>query len=132
MAALREARRVLRSGGDVYVAEPLAQGDYFALTSLVEDELEARQAAQAALDQAHAVGLRRIASVDYDVRLCLPDLATFRARTVSANPDRAAVFAAREASLAEAFRRLGEAGAHPGERCFVVPMRADLLAAIGT
>ncbi|HEY6397986.1 MAG TPA: class I SAM-dependent methyltransferase, partial [Solirubrobacteraceae bacterium] len=38
--ALCEARRVLRPGGAVYVAEPLAQGDYFALSSLVEDELE--------------------------------------------------------------------------------------------
>jgi ubiquinone/menaquinone biosynthesis C-methylase UbiE len=35
--ALAEARRVLRPGGLVYVAEPLPQGSFFELTSLVED-----------------------------------------------------------------------------------------------
>ena len=33
-AALREARRVLRSDGAVYVAEPLPEGDFFELTAL--------------------------------------------------------------------------------------------------
>jgi 2-polyprenyl-3-methyl-5-hydroxy-6-metoxy-1,4-benzoquinol methylase len=48
-AALAEAWRVLAPGGAVYVAEPLAEGDDFALTSMVEDALEVRHAAQAAL-----------------------------------------------------------------------------------
>ena len=47
--ALAEARRVLRPGGIVYVSEPLAEGDYFELVSLVEDEDEVRAAAQQAL-----------------------------------------------------------------------------------
>src|SRR5689334_1676154 len=37
MAALREVRRVLRPGALLYIAEPLAEGSYFVLTSLVED-----------------------------------------------------------------------------------------------
>jgi ubiquinone/menaquinone biosynthesis C-methylase UbiE len=126
-AALREARRVLRPGGAVYVAEPLAEGDFFALTSLVEDELEVRRAAQAALADAAAAGLTRAQSVDYDVRLCLPDVAAYRARTVSVDPERAAVFDARRAEIAAAFARLGEPGERPGERCFTQPMRADVL-----
>ena len=52
--ALREAGRVLRRDGLVYVAEPLAEGDYFELVSLVDDEREAREAAQAALREARA------------------------------------------------------------------------------
>ena len=69
--ALREARRVLRPGGAIYVAEPLAQGEYFALTSMVEDELGVRQAAQEALANAAQAGLERVTTVDYDVRIRL-------------------------------------------------------------
>jgi SAM-dependent methyltransferase len=124
---LREARRVLRSGGAVYVAEPLAQGDFFALTSLVEDELEVRRAAQAALADAQRVGLERAVTVDYDVTICLADVEAFRARTVSVDPERGPVFDARRAAIAAAFARLGTPGQRPGERCFVAPMRADVL-----
>jgi hypothetical protein len=124
---LREARRVLRPDGAVYVAEPLAEGDFFALTSLVEDELEVRRAAQAALADAGRLGLERAASVDYDVTICLPDVAALRARTVSVDPERAPVFDARRDEIAAAFARLGTPGERPGERCFAAPMRADVL-----
>jgi hypothetical protein len=125
--ALREARRVVRADGIVYVAEPLTQGDYFELTRLVEDELEVRTAAQDALDRALDAGLERALTLEYDVRLCLADLAALRARLVSVDPARAELFDAREADLAGAFIRLGEAGERPGERCFLQPMRADVL-----
>lgn len=129
--ALREARRVLREDGLVYVAEPLAEGDFFALTRLVEDEVDVRAAAQAALDRASDAGLSRASTFDYDVRVCLADLAALRARLVSVDPARAEPFDAREAELAGAFARLGEAGERPGERCFRQPMRADVLRAAG-
>jgi SAM-dependent methyltransferase len=125
--ALREARRVLRPDGIVYVAEPLAEGDYFELTRLVEDELDVRAAAQAVLDRASDAELERACTFDYDVRLCLADLPALRARLVSVDPARAKCFDAREAELADAFARLGEAGERPGERCFRQPMRADVL-----
>jgi SAM-dependent methyltransferase len=125
--ALREARRVLRPDGVLYVAEPLADGDYFALTRVIDDEREVREAVQNALAGAGLAGLERVRTVEYDVRVCLTDLAAFRSRTVSVDPDRAAIFDARHAELAEAFERLGEPGERPGERCFVQPMRADVL-----
>ena len=65
--ALREAGRVLRRDGLVYVAEPLAEGDYFELVSLVDDEREAREAAQAALREAGRAGLEHVTAVEYDV-----------------------------------------------------------------
>jgi SAM-dependent methyltransferase len=125
--ALHEARRVLRGNGVVYVAEPLTEGDYFELTSLFEDELEVRGAAQRALGQAELAGLARATTVEYDLRVCIADLAALRARAVSVDPARAEPFDERRAELAEAFSRLGEPGERPGERCFLQPMRVDVL-----
>lgn len=125
--ALREARRVLRAEGAVYVAEPLPEGDFFALTSIIENELEVRQAAQGALAEAALAGLERVSTIDYDVRICLAGLAALRARMVSVDPERAETFDAHQAELAQAFADLGDAGEQPGERCFLQPMRADVL-----
>jgi SAM-dependent methyltransferase len=125
--ALGEARRVIRPDGIVYVVEPLAEGHYFELVSLVEDELEARSAAQRALALATRAALHRERTVEYDVSMRIADLDTLRARIVSVDPERAERFEARRAELAEAFERLGEAGEAPGERRFLQPMRADVL-----
>ncbi|MGH2891355.1 MAG: class I SAM-dependent methyltransferase, partial [Solirubrobacteraceae bacterium] len=128
MGALAESRRVLRAGGAVYVAEPLAQGDYFELTSLVDDERAVRRAAQEALERADEAGLSRRETVDYDVRIEIAGMDVLRARNVSVDPTRADVFEARREEIERAFQRLGEPGATPGARAFTQPMRADLLA----
>lgn len=125
--ALREAARVLREGGAVYVAEPLAEGEYFELVSMIEDELEVRRAAQRALGDADQAGLTRETTLDYEIEIELADLAAVRARTVAVDPARARVFEAREAQIADAFERLGEPTGRGRERRFIVPMRADVL-----
>jgi SAM-dependent methyltransferase len=125
--ALREARRVLRPGGAVYVVEPLTEGDYFALTTLIEDELDVREAVQATLAASRALGLDRVTTVDYDVEMRIAGVDAYRDRTVSVDPARAAVFDARRDEIAATFARLGQAGERPGERVFVQPMRADVL-----
>jgi SAM-dependent methyltransferase len=126
-AALREASRVVRSGGVVYVVEPLAEGDYFELISMVEDELEVREAATRALRDAANAGLDRATTVEYDVALTVASLAALRARAVSVDPERAVMFDAREDELGAALARLGEPSGADGERRFLLPMRADLL-----
>jgi hypothetical protein len=130
--ALREARRVLRADGLVYVAEPLPEGSYFALTSLVEDEVEVRAAAQRAVAESSLAGLERAATVEYEVRARLAGTSAFRERTVAVDPSRAEVFARRQDEIAAAFRRLGEPGDGPGERWFAQPMRADVLRPVST
>jgi len=126
-AALAEARRVTRPGGAVYVAEPLAEGDFFELTRVVDDETGVRAAAQAALAAASRAGLHRATTVDYDVPLSLTGMPALRARILAADPDRASRFDERSAELAAAFERLGEPGQRAGERRFLQPMRADVL-----
>jgi len=111
----------------VYVAEPLAAGDFFELTRLVEDEVEVRAAAQAALAEASRAGLERATTVDYDVPILLDGMSALRARVLAADPGRASRFDERSAELASAFQRLGEPGERAGERRFLQPMRADVL-----
>jgi SAM-dependent methyltransferase len=126
-AALMQARRVLAPAGIVYAAEPVPQGDYYRLTSLVEDELAVREAAQRALDDAAAAGLRRVARVDYAVGVRVAGLDALRTRFVSVDPARASTFDAKMAEIAAAFAALGEPGAAPDERHFIQPMRAHVL-----
>ncbi|MGH2857800.1 MAG: class I SAM-dependent methyltransferase [Solirubrobacteraceae bacterium] len=131
MSALTEARRVLRGGGAGYVAEPLAEGDYFELTCLVDDEREVRRAAQQALTRANEAGLRRRETVDYDVRVQVAGISGLRERIVSVDPARSEPFDACLAAIERAYERLGESGEPgeaPGTRSFTQPMRADLLA----
>jgi hypothetical protein len=112
--------------------------------------LEVREAAQSAFAQVTRAGLSCVGTLDYEVRLCIADLSEFRSRIVSVDPERAEIFDAREAELAESVphavggavdpgyfeipgagpvlgKRLGDAGERPGERCFLQPMRADVL-----
>jgi len=128
-AALVEARRVIRPGGAVYVAEPLADGNFFELTRLVDDETEVRGAAQDALARASNAGLHRVTTVDYDAPLKIAGLPGLRARIVGADPRRAARFDERSAELQEGLERLGAPSDRPGERRFLHPMRADVLRA---
>ncbi|MHB1567971.1 MAG: class I SAM-dependent methyltransferase [Solirubrobacteraceae bacterium] len=127
--ALREARRVLRRGGVVHVAEPLTEGAWFELTSLVEDELDVRREAQAAIARASEAGLTRERTVEYEVAIEVDGVDACRARMVSVDPERAGLFDSRRAQIEAAFQRLGEPGAVPGTRRFIQPMRADLLLA---
>jgi SAM-dependent methyltransferase len=129
--ALNQARRVLRDDGAVYVAEPLATGDYFELTRIVDDEREVRAAAQEALARAADAGLERVTTFDYDVEVCVRGIAGLRQRIVSVDPDRADIFDARIDELTSVFARRGERGQHADERCFLQPMRADLLKTAG-
>jgi len=127
--ALTEARRVLRPDGAIHVAEPLPEGEWFELTSIVEDELEVRRAAQAAVERAAASGLSHHRRVEYEIVVEVAGVEGFRTRMVAVDPTRAAMFEARRDEVESTLKRLGEPGSAPGARTFVQPMRVDLLSA---
>jgi SAM-dependent methyltransferase len=124
--ALSEAHRVSRPGGQVYVAEPLPEGAFFELMSLIEDERAARAAAELAVAEAGRAGLTAERRVEYEVVVRVGDLETLQRRIVSVDPDRAGAFDARRADVAAALERLGEPDP-AGGWTFRQPMRADLL-----
>jgi SAM-dependent methyltransferase len=123
--ALSEARRVLRADGVVYVQEPLAEGQYFEIVRLVDDESEVRAAAQRALRSAHGVGLEVIRELEYDALVRHRDFGAFRDRLLATGPNRGRAFSARASEIEERFH-------HAAHRCrdgwsFLQPTRVTLL-----
>ncbi len=107
MKALREAARVLRSGGILYVSEPLAEGPYFELMKPAHDETAVRQRALDALRFAPEVGLlieRQLTHLD-TVRLA--DFQAFHDRLTSINPHIRDRFDELEEQLRASFELLG-------------------------
>jgi ubiquinone/menaquinone biosynthesis C-methylase UbiE len=123
--ALVEAGRVLATGGQLLVVEPLPRGDQFELLRPLEDETEVRHEAFRALHAATALGLRMVAETYYDTQLVEPDWQTIRARFLGANPARAAALDRIEPELARLFATLGRPV--EGGRAFIQPMRLNLL-----
>jgi SAM-dependent methyltransferase len=128
--ALGEARRVLRDGGLLYVVEPLPEGDFFAMVSLVEDETEVREAARRALAGAGAHGFTALTTERYEIGGTYRGLEDVRAQIVGVDPARAPQFEARRAELARRFDRGGTPVADRA-REFRQPQRVDVLRASG-
>jgi SAM-dependent methyltransferase len=127
--ALTEAHRVLRPGGWLYVVEPVAEGDFYALVCLVEDETEVRVAAQAALARAPGHGFALEVEEEYELPAIFRDLDDVRRRLVAVDPARAPVFEARREELQRRFQVGGEA--RGGMRWFAQPQRVSVLRASG-
>jgi SAM-dependent methyltransferase len=100
-AALAEAARVAPL---VYVQEPLAQGPFFDLVALVDDETRVRALAQEAIARSPLVVVRELR---FDVPVRVGGLDDLRERIVGADPARADAFAAREDELRAGLAALG-------------------------
>jgi ubiquinone/menaquinone biosynthesis C-methylase UbiE len=123
-AALVEAARVLRSNGALYVQEPLAQGAFFELTRLVEDETRVRAAAQEALRRAAERQFVELTRRDAVITVRLADLDSLRACMISVEPSRGAAIDEQELVLRAALQRLGRPGGDGYE--FDQPVRVNL------
>ena len=129
-AALAEAARVLRTGGLLYVQEPVADGPYFELLRPIDDETDVRAAAHAAIGRAERHGLRHERELRFDSEVVHPDFASFRDRVVLADAERAQALSGIEDDLRERFERTAERG-RDGTFRFRQPMRVDVLRRAG-
>lgn len=124
-AAITEAARVLESGGELLVIEPLPQGPWFELLRPVDDETEIRQEARRALTAAAALGLWMAREEVYETARTVAAWTDARDQFLAADPARAADLEAAAPELARRFDRLGERV--PEGRRFAQPMRLNLL-----
>ncbi len=79
--ALREASRVLRAGGHLYVSEPVYGGAFNDVIRVYNDERVARAAAQATLDEALGAGAwTEVAVRRFEMPVLIRDFADFERR----------------------------------------------------
>jgi len=123
-AALAEAARVLRPGGVLYVQEPLAEGSFFELMVLVEDETRVRGAAQEALRRALEGDFVELDRRDVLLSVRHDDFEAFRDRMLAVEPARATAFDEHQAALHASFARLGREAERGHE--FEQPFRINL------
>ncbi|GJL81206.1 MAG: ubiquinone/menaquinone biosynthesis methyltransferase [marine bacterium B5-7] len=123
--ALREAHRVLKPQGMLLVVEPVADGDYFEVMRLIDDETEVRRQAFKALqdEESHSLNLGeerfyRIANIYRDVEVMMQ-------RLVQVDPARAMKIEENKEELRSRFESHGKAVA--GGYRFEMKIRSNLL-----
>lgn len=123
--ALAEAARVLGPGGQLYVSEPVASGEFFELVRRVDDETEVRALAFQAVQRASRVGLMAVTERHFLHPMVLRDFEMLRDRIVGADGARAALVRAHEAELRAGLAARGRVTSEG--LAFEQPTRVNLL-----
>ena len=103
--ALREAARVLKSGGILFVSEPSPEGPYFETMKPVHDETAVRRRAQEALRYGPEFGLLLEKSLTYIDTVKMKDFNAFHDRLTMINPHVRDRFEEKEEELRALFGR---------------------------
>ena len=123
--AINEASRVLKSGGRLYAMEPVAEGDYFEATRMVNDESEVRKRAKAAIDNAGHAAFEPVTEVTYRSRRTFESFAEWRDEQSRRSEKRKKFFEENEPAVRDAF--MAAARKEDGKLCFDQIFRVNLL-----
>ena len=104
--ALREAARVLKPGGILFVSEPMAEGPYFELMKPAHDETAVRGQAQDVLRHAPEFGLLQEHVLTHVDSVKFADFEGFHDRITSINPETREHFRENEDTIRDSFERL--------------------------
>jgi ubiquinone/menaquinone biosynthesis C-methylase UbiE len=121
VAALAEATRVLRPGGEIVVIEPVAAGDFFELLAPLDDETLVRAAAQRALESAGSRFLRQVMAARFSTLVAYASPAAVVESFARADAGRRERLGHAAAEINRRFWALGEPQADGG-RAFSQPM----------
>ena len=123
-AALHEIRRVLKSGGLLYISEPVFAGDFNEILSLFHDEQKVREAAFCTIKYAVDDGLfKLVEEIFFNSPMKFENFAEFEDNTIKATFSQHTLDEALYDLVKQRFEQhMGENGAQ-----FLMPMRVDLL-----
>ena len=124
-AAIDEAGRVLKSGGKLYVMEPVAEGGYFEATRMVNDDREVRDRAKHAIDKARRAGFEPVTEVTYQAKRVFESFEDWRDGQSRRSEKRKKIFEENEPAIRECF--LTAARNEDGRLCFDQIFRVNFL-----
>ena len=123
-ASILEAHRVLRPGGKLYFAEPIADGPQFELNRLINDETEIRALAYESILSVPDFGFKTVSEFTYIAENRHKDFASFKTSSTSINPARDAIFEKYDIEIRERFERFSDKNG--GGYVFSLPIRGNL------
>ncbi len=125
-AALEEALRVLRPGGEVYILEPIAEGAFFEMMRPIEDETEVRaHAYEAILAAAKTASVSEHRELSYAAPLRYDSFEACRDGMIAVDEKRRTAVEAEGEKLREAFE--AAADFRDSAYHFASPSRLNLL-----